>query len=152
YTQGAERIGWVTDHGQHGVGGSSGRQRSGIVMANQMWWGGGGPPAYATVELNRDGTATLRTGTQDIGTGTKTVLTQVCAEELGLPLTAVRTLLGDSGSGQYAPVSGGSMTVPSMGPAVRAAARNARLQLLDVAAQMFESAPARLEVRGGTIY
>lgn len=121
-------------------------------MANQIWWGGGGPPAYATVELNRDGTATLRTGTQDIGTGTKTVLTQVCAEELGLPLNAIRTLLGDSGSGQYAPVSGGSMTVPSMAPAVRAAARNARLQLLDVAAQMIDATAETLEVRNGVIY
>jgi len=131
---------------------SSDRYRRGVGMANQIWGGGGGPPAYANVELNPDGTATLRTGTQDIGTGTKTVLTQVCAEELGLPLAAVRTLLGDSDAAQYAPISGGSMTVPSMAPAVRAAARNARQQLLDVAAQVFEADAASLELRGGAIY
>jgi xanthine dehydrogenase YagR molybdenum-binding subunit len=168
YRQGAERIGWTaitddrrpTTDDQNGSATNpsssvlrpSSRFRRGIGMANQIWWGGGGPPAYATVELNRDGTATLRTGTQDIGTGTKTVLTQVCAEELGLPLNAIRTLLGDSGSGQYAPVSGGSMTVPSMAPAVRAAARNARLQLLDVAAQMIDATAETLEVRNGVIY
>ncbi|HEU4328784.1 MAG TPA: xanthine dehydrogenase family protein molybdopterin-binding subunit [Roseiflexaceae bacterium] len=148
YRQGAERIGWRQNNGA----GAAGRYRRGIGVSNQIWWGGGGPPAYASVELNGDGTATLRTGTQDIGTGTKTVLAQVCAEELGLPLGAIRVMLGDSASGQFAPVSGGSMTVPSMAPAVRAAARNARLQLLDVAAQMFDLQADRLELRDGAIY
>jgi xanthine dehydrogenase YagR molybdenum-binding subunit len=149
YRQGAERIGWS---GRAADGASGGRYRRGIGAANQIWWGGGGPPAYAAVDLNSDGTATLRTGTQDIGTGTKTVLAQVCAEELGLPLGAIRVVLGDTSSGQFAPVSGGSMTVPSMGPAVRAAARSAREQLLDVAAQMFDVPAERLELREGVIY
>lgn len=146
YRQGAQNIGWGKQPS------SSGRFRRGIGMASQIWWGGGGPPAYATVDINSDGTATLRTGTQDIGTGTKTVLTQVCAEELGFSLSAVRTLLGDSGSGQFAPVSGGSMTVPSMTPAVRAAALNARTQLLDVAAQFLDIDGTGLEIRDGVIY
>ncbi len=157
YARGAERIGWTWQG--HRIAGEkpepdtrSARFRRGMGMAGQHWGGGGGPPAYATVELNPDGTATLRTGTQDLGTGTKTVLTQVCAEELGLPLAAIRTLLGDTGSAQYAPISGGSMTVPSMAPAVRAAARNARLQLLDVAAQLFDTTADALEVRGGAIF
>lgn len=148
YRQGAERIGW-SGRAQARAGG---RYRRGIGMANQIWWGGGGPPAYAMVELNSDGTATLRTGTQDIGTGTKTVLAQVCAEELGLPLGAVRVVLGDTAAGQFAPVSGGSMTVPSMAPAVRSAALHTRRQLLDVAAQMFEVPAERLELREGVIY
>jgi xanthine dehydrogenase YagR molybdenum-binding subunit len=149
YAQGAERIGWSV---WQPTANDSPRFRRGLGMAGQIWGGGGGPPAYATVELNSDGTATLRTGTQDLGTGTKTALAQVCAEELGLPLAAIRTVLGDSGAGPYAPISGGSMTVPSMAPAVRAAARNARLQLIDIAAQLFEVAPDALEVRGGAIY
>ena len=150
FQQGAERIEWHTRTNGHTS--SQDRIRRGIGMSNQIWWGGGGPPAYATVEVNTDGTATLRTGTQDIGTGTKTVLTQVCAEELGLPLAAITTVLGDSGSGQYAPISGGSMTVPSMAPAVRSAARDARLQLLDIVSQMLERPVEALEIRDGQIY
>jgi len=158
YAQGAQRIGWkdrakkATVPSSAVLGSSPQRFRRGIGMANQIWGGGGGPPAYATVELNSDGTVTLRTGTQDIGTGTKTILTQVCAEELGLPLAAVRTLLGDTGAAPYAPISGGSMTVASMAPAVRAAARNARQQLLDVAAQLFDTTADTLEIHGGVIY
>lgn len=148
YTLGAARIGWPGARGAQ----RAGRYRRGVGVANQIWGGGGGPPAYASVELNSDGTATLRTGSQDIGTGTRTVLAQVCAEELGLPLSAVRTVLGDSAAGPFAPISGGSKTVPSLAPAVRAAARDARLQLLDVAAQIFEVAAEPLEVQGGTIF
>ncbi|NOK63298.1 MAG: xanthine dehydrogenase family protein molybdopterin-binding subunit [Chloroflexi bacterium AL-W] len=150
FQQGAERIEW---HARtNGQTSSHDRMRRGIGMSNQIWWGGGGPPAYATVEVNTDGSATLRTGTQDIGTGTKTVLTQVCAEELGLPLAAITTVLGDSGSGQYAPISGGSMTVPSMAPAVRSAARDARIRLLDIVSQMLERPVEALEIRDGQIY
>ncbi|MBC8078536.1 MAG: xanthine dehydrogenase family protein molybdopterin-binding subunit, partial [Chloroflexales bacterium] len=104
------------------------------------------------IDINGDGTATLRTGTQDLGTGTKTVLTQVAAEELGVPMSAVRTILGDTGSAPYAPVSGGSMTVPSMAPAVRSAAQDARRQLIGLAAQMLDLPENTLEVRGGAIY
>lgn len=147
YRQGAERIGWAAR-----ASGGTGRYRRGIGMAGQIWWGGGGPPAYATVDLNSDGTATLRSGSQDIGTGTKTVLAQVCAEALGLPLQAVRVVLGDTGSGQYAPVSGGSMTVPSMAPAVRSAAEKVRDQVRDIAAQMYDVAADQIELRDGTLY
>ena len=61
-------------------------------------------------------------GTQDLGTGTYTVMTQVAAEELGLPVGRVRFELGDSRFPK-APVSGGSQTVASVAPAVQAAAR-----------------------------
>jgi xanthine dehydrogenase YagR molybdenum-binding subunit len=148
FDRGAAAIGWSDRNRAEKVG----RRRSGVGVAGQIWWGGGGPPAYAQIDLNNDGTATLRTGTQDLGTGTKTVLTQVAAEELGVPLGAVRTQLGDTGSAPYAPVSGGSMTVPSMAPAVRSAAQDARRQLLSLAAQMLDLPEETLEVRGGAIY
>src|SRR5258708_21994333 len=86
-------------------------------MACQLGGGSGLPPAYATVHLNPDGTAVLRCGTQDIGTGTRTVLAQIVAEELGLEIGDVRVELGDTNS-QYAPISAGSLTVSSVGPAV----------------------------------
>ena len=57
--------------------------RRGIGMASQFWGGDGGPPAQAIAKLLPDGTAVILTGTQDIGTGTRTVLAQIAAEELG---------------------------------------------------------------------
>src|SRR5256885_15783919 len=117
-------------------------------MASQLWGGSGLPPAYATVPLTPDGTAVLRCGTQDIGTGTRTVLAQIAAEELGLELGDVRVELGDTNS-QYAPISAGSLTVASVGPAVRLAARYARVPLLGGASGLPEAPAAQLRVERG---
>ena len=76
--------------------------------------------ANARATLMPDGTVLVLSGTQDIGTGTYTVMTQVAADALGLPVELVRFDLGDSTMPQ-APGSGGSMTAASVGPAVRAA-------------------------------
>jgi len=149
YDIGATEIGW-----QHrkpeGTRGSAPHRRRGFGMASQLWGGSGWPPAYATVHLNPDGTAVLRCGTQDIGTGTRTVLAQIVAEELGLELGAVRVELGDTNS-QYAPISAGSLTVASVGPAVRLAAMDARMQLLDAASGLLEVGPTELRVERGAI-
>ncbi len=110
----------------------------GFDMASQIWSGNGFPPAYALAKVNPDGTATVISGTQDIGTGTKTVLAQIAAEELGFPIEKISVEIGDTETGPYAPLSAGSMTVASVGPAVRVAAYEARQQLLDVAAQLLE--------------
>jgi CO/xanthine dehydrogenase Mo-binding subunit len=111
-------------------------------MASQIWGGGGGPPANAIVKLLPDGTVEMLVGVQDIGTGTKTVLAQIAAEELGLPLTAVRVVLGDTLPTPYGPTSAGSQTLPSAGPAVRAAARACLRDVLDLASQMLGIADA----------
>src|SRR5205085_7963796 len=87
----------------------------------------------ARVTLNPDGTATVRTGSADIGPGTYTVLTQIAAEVLGLPAAKVRTELADSKLPK-APVEGGSMTVASVGSAVYDAALAARNEVLKLAA------------------
>ncbi|MDQ3549734.1 MAG: xanthine dehydrogenase family protein molybdopterin-binding subunit, partial [Chloroflexota bacterium] len=87
---------------------TNGTKRRGIGIAAHNWLGGSGhPPGYAWVKLNSDGSADIVTGTQDIGSGTRTGLTQVAAEELGLPVAAVNLLLGDTANGPYAPVSSG---------------------------------------------
>ena len=104
-------------------------------MASQIWYGGGGPPSYAWVRVGSDGRATVITAMQDIGTGTRTTMAQIAAEELGLPLERVEVVLGDSARGPYASISAGSSTLPSMGPAVRAAAADARRQVDDIAEQ-----------------
>ncbi len=109
--------------------------KRGVGMASQIWYGGGGPPSYAWVRLGSDGRATVITAMQDIGTGTRTAMAQIAAEELRLPLERVEVVLGDSARGPYASISAGSSTLPSMGPAVRAAAADAREQVEDIAEQ-----------------
>jgi xanthine dehydrogenase YagR molybdenum-binding subunit len=75
---------------------------------------------------------------QDLGTGTRTVIAQVAAEELGLPLSAIRVVIGDTQSTPFGPGSGGSVTLASITPAVREAAYDARRQLVELAAFMLD--------------
>src|SRR5204863_8278874 len=112
---------------------SEGPWRHGVGMASQIWYGAGGPPSYAWVRVGSEGRAVVVTAMQDIGTGTRTAMAQIAAEELGLPLDRVEVELGDSARGPYAVVSGGSSTLPSMGPAVRAAAADAARQIVEIA-------------------
>src|SRR5205814_244971 len=107
------------------------------------------PPSYAWVRVGSDGHATVVTAMQDIGTGTRTVMAQIAAEELGIPLERVTVSLGDSARGPYAAISAGSSTTPSMGPAVRAAAADAKRQLLEIAAQRWDLEQRVLDIRDG---
>ena len=125
--------------------------KRGMGMASQTWYGGGGPPSYAWVRLGSDGRANVVTAMQDIGTGTRTAMAQIAAEELGLSLDRVEVQLGDSARGPYATVSGGSSTLPSMGPAVRSAAADAARQVIELAAQRFECEERLLSLKGGQI-
>jgi CO/xanthine dehydrogenase Mo-binding subunit len=130
---------------------SSGPWRRGVGIASQTWGGGGGPPAHALVRVNPDGTVEIMAGTQDIGTGTKTALIQIAAEELGVPLDAIRFRGGDTHKGPYAPASWGSITTASVGPAVRGAAADARKQLLDIASFFMEVPASTLVMSDGNI-
>jgi len=105
------------------------------ARSTEIWYGGGGPPSYAWVRVGADGRATVVTAMQDIGTGTRTAMAQIAAEELGIPLAHVTVSLGDSARGPFASISAGSSTTPSMGPAVRAAAADARRQIEEIAEQ-----------------
>jgi xanthine dehydrogenase YagR molybdenum-binding subunit len=89
-------------------------------------------PASAVVRLGANGTAQVRVGTQDLGTGTYTVMSQVAADTLGMDTNRIQFELGDS-TFPHAPVSGGSMTVASVGPAVLAACQAMRDKLFDLA-------------------
>jgi xanthine dehydrogenase YagR molybdenum-binding subunit len=109
--------------------------KRGVGMASQIWYGGGGPPSYAWVRVGSDGRATVVTAMQDIGTGTRTAMAQIAAEELRIPLEHVSVSLGDTDRGPYATLSAGSSTTPSVGPAVRAAAADARAQIEEIAEQ-----------------
>jgi xanthine dehydrogenase YagR molybdenum-binding subunit len=125
--------------------------KRGVGMASQIWYGGGGPPSYAWLRLGSDGRATVITAMQDIGTGTRTAMAQIAAEELGLPLEHVEVVLGDSARGPYAAISAGSSTTPSMGPAVRAAAADAKRQVLEIAAQRYHLEERVLDIREGKV-
>src|SRR5205085_69136 len=106
---------------------------------------------YAWIRLGADGRATVVTAMQDIGTGSKTAMQQIAAEELGLPLDHVEVSAGDSARGPYASISAGSSTIPSMGPAVRAAAHDAARQVIEIAAQRYEKEERILSLRGGIV-
>jgi xanthine dehydrogenase YagR molybdenum-binding subunit len=113
-------------------------------------------PAEASVHLRDDGTTRVACGTQDIGTGTYTILAQLAAEKTGVPLNKVEVALGDT-SLPEGPVSGGSMVTGSIIPAVYAAADNAIASLLTVATSTpgspFEkNKPADLAFEGGRVF
>ena len=121
-------------------------------MASCLWVGGSGnPPSTVVVKLFSDGSANLNMGASDIGTGTKTVMAMVVAEELGIPLEKIQIENADTGTTQYATPSGGSKTVPTESPAVRGAAINVKQQLLSMASKDLKVSPAELEIRNGGV-
>src|SRR5262249_14285508 len=79
-----------------------------------------------------DGSALVQCGTQDLGTGTYTIMAQVAADALGLAPERIKIELGDSDLPE-APVSGGSMTAASVTPPVQAAALRVRDRLIAMA-------------------
>jgi xanthine dehydrogenase YagR molybdenum-binding subunit len=89
-------------------------------------------PASAIAQIMADGTAVIRTGSQDIGTGTYTVMTQVAAEAIGIPVEKIRIELGDTNLPET-PVSGGSQTAASVGSSVHLAGTEARSKLMQLA-------------------
>jgi CO/xanthine dehydrogenase Mo-binding subunit len=125
--------------------------KRGVGLASQIWYGGGGPPSYAWVRVGADGRAVVITAMQDIGTGSRTAMQQIAAEELGLPLERVAVVLGDTARGPYASISAGSSTIPSMGPAVRAAAADAAQQIVEIAAQRYDREQRVLRLQAGNV-
>jgi xanthine dehydrogenase YagR molybdenum-binding subunit len=123
YEQAASRFGWAR-RDPHPRSMRDGPWLVGWGMATATY------PAHRTASkasatLLSDGTVVVRSGTQDIGTGTYTVMTQVAADALAIPVDLVRFELGDTRLPK-APISGGSMTAASVGPAVQAACRELR--------------------------
>jgi xanthine dehydrogenase YagR molybdenum-binding subunit len=133
YGQAAERFGWERRNPQLRS------MRKGDLLVG--WGMAGGVweaqqrPATARAVLSADGRLEVSSATEDIGTGTYTIMTQIAAETLGLPIEQVRFQLGDSSLGK-APVEGGSFTASSVGSAVRAACLELQEKLLGCAAAM----------------
>jgi xanthine dehydrogenase YagR molybdenum-binding subunit len=85
-------------------------------------------PSSALARMQPDGTLVVQAGTQDIGTGTCTIMTQIAADAMGVPVDRVRFELGDTALPET-PVSGGSQTAASTGTAVKLAVTRLRDQL-----------------------
>jgi len=127
---GAEKFGWARRTPAVGS-----MKRDGLTLGWGMagcTWIAARFPAEASVQLRDDGTARVACGTQDIGTGTYTILAQLASQKTGVPLDKVEVALGDT-SLPEGPLSGGSMVTASVVPAVFAAADSAIASLLTVA-------------------
>lgn len=124
--RGAERFGWSRRNPTPGSM-RDGREIVGYGMAACNWdaWR---LPAEARVHLTAKGTAEVTCATQDIGTGTYTIVAQTVADATGLPLERIDVRLGSSAF-PAAPVSGGSWATASTLPAVLEAARAALAEL-----------------------
>ncbi len=153
-TMGADKFGWSRRTPQVGS-----MRRDGLVLGWGMAagsWAARRVPAEATVELMSDGTARVSTATQDIGTGTYTVLAQMVANLTGIALGKVTVVIGDSRL-PPGPLSGGSQATASLVPAVTQATHAAIQQMLGAAAQDDHSpfsghAPDTLAFDNGMVY
>ena len=125
---GAREIGW--DRRNKVPGSAKGPIKRGIGLGCGEWGGSGRKGTFAEVVIHPDGGVDAKSATQDLGTGTRTLIALIAAEELGLELDQVRSFLGDT---NYPPgrASGGSTTAPSTSAAVKAAARKAKKQLFE---------------------
>jgi CO/xanthine dehydrogenase Mo-binding subunit len=150
YKAGSKAIGWEKRNKTPGEG--TGPVKRGIGMASQIWWGGGSPPATANLKLNRDGSIQVLAGTQDIGTGTYTILAQVASEVLEIPMDKIHVHLGDTFTTPYCPASGGSMTAASVSPAVRDAAEQMKAKLLSAASVILGTPENTLQYHEGEIH
>ena len=149
-SKGAEAFGWTGARQRSGSSGDGpGHLRRGVGMAACLWFAGdGGPPSTVIVKLFADGSVNLNMGASDIGTGTKTVMALVVAEELGLEPEVIQIENADTGTTQYATPSGGSKTVPTEAPTVRAACVEVKRQLLEMAAKDLDADPSGLTYQG----
>ncbi|MCA1766216.1 MAG: xanthine dehydrogenase family protein molybdopterin-binding subunit [Desulfobulbaceae bacterium] len=138
--RGAEQFGWresikrINSHNRQ-----DNHLKRGIGVGACLWIAGdGGPPSTVIIKLYKDGSVNLNMGASDIGTGTKTVMAQVAAEELGVHPSVIQIEHADTATTQFATPSGGSKTVPTEAPTVRNAAISLKQALIGMAAEDLE--------------
>jgi CO/xanthine dehydrogenase Mo-binding subunit len=157
YDLGAQEIGWerrnrkAGDMSTGGLGPPRGAKKRGLGMAGGNWYVFAAEDVGAQVRVHRDGSVEVIAGYQDIGTGSRTAMAVVAAEELGIETAAVTMRIGDT---QFppGPASGGSITINSVAPVVRLAANEARTKLLAIAAPLLGVAPEELDAARGRIF
>lgn len=150
-TGAAEAVNWTQNRNNSGPG----RKKRGVgISASAMFSGAMYYPfaSAAMVKMHDDGTATLYTGSQEMGQGCYTTLAQVLAEELGIGLEDVRVVAGDT---ELTPIdigsflSGGALVT---GNAVKLAAADAKRQLFEVAAESLNVSVEDLAAKDKQIY
>jgi xanthine dehydrogenase YagR molybdenum-binding subunit len=144
----AEKANWTKRHPTGDA--TSGPVKRGMgCAANQ--WGGGGRGTKAHVEILPDGGVGVKCGTQDLGTGCRTIVTMVAAETLGLPVSAVKAEIGDTNY-PFSGGSGGSTTSASVTPAIRVTTGKARDALFARVAQKMGVDATTLVAKDGRIF
>jgi xanthine dehydrogenase YagR molybdenum-binding subunit len=142
-----ERTNWKN---RKSAGADSGPTKRGMGIAQSVWYRFVNMDSSCEVRVSRDGSVELMSSVQDLGTGTKTLLAIVVAEEFGIPPANVVIRIGDT---RYpiGPNSGGSVTAGSITPAVRNAAYQAKQQLFAAAAPKLGTVADNLVIRGGKV-
>ena len=153
YAQGTARFGWAKRDPQPRST-KRGRELIGWGMATATY-SANRSAASVLVQFEPGGRVTVETGSQDLGTGTYTIMAQVAAATLNLPIEMVDARLGDS-TYPKSPVSGGSQSAASVTPAVQAAAKQAQLKLLtassgDTGSPLHGIDPGQLDFKNGRI-
>lgn len=146
----AQAIGWHDHWHLHGKAPQRGAVKRGLGMALHTWGGGAGP-CNCKVKVHADGTVETFVGSQDIGTGTRTIIAITLAETFGLPLSAVTVNLGSS-KYPISAASGGSITVGGVSGAHRRAGQRLLWKIYDKVAAKYgiESADS-LKAKEGNI-
>jgi CO/xanthine dehydrogenase Mo-binding subunit len=109
------------------------------------------PTSTAAVRIHSDTSVTLFTGSTELGQGSRTVLAQIVAEELGVALESIGVVNGDTGVVTYERTTGASRTTTITGRAVQEACRDARRRVRDLAVQAFDVPASEIEDRSGGI-
>ncbi|MBX7246692.1 MAG: xanthine dehydrogenase family protein molybdopterin-binding subunit [Candidatus Sumerlaeaceae bacterium] len=151
FNLGAKEIGWPNRPKVAGGGKADGPLKRGMGVAGTLWYAGGGKDAKADVEIGKGGEVTVYQGAQDIGTGFKTVLAILVAEELGLKPEDITVRAADSRF-PYGPGSGGSTTTPTVAPAVHAAAYAAKRKLFEALATTWQVKPDDISAKDGKVF
>ncbi|MEP0134331.1 MAG: xanthine dehydrogenase family protein molybdopterin-binding subunit [Eudoraea sp.] len=132
------------------AGSGKGVIKKGLGVGQSTW------PRFVTldstveVKIHNDGGIEIRSSVQDIGTGTKTILAQVVAEELGLPVAAITVNIGDTFF-PVGPGSGGSVVTGSITPPARNATYEAKKALLKLVAKKWETDSSELFIENGQV-
>jgi xanthine dehydrogenase YagR molybdenum-binding subunit len=129
--------------------GGSGAVKRGLGIGVNTWFGLGHPSNCRTT-INPDGAVDVELGSQDLGTGTRTVIAIVAAESLGLPIGAVKVHIGDNKYPESG-ASGGSTTVGGVSASTRKSTMNALAKLYAAVAPGLGAQPADLEAVAGKI-
>jgi xanthine dehydrogenase YagR molybdenum-binding subunit len=119
-------------------------------------WGAGRGQCDAEVLLKTDGTVQVKCATQDIGTGTYTVIAQIASDRTGVPVNKIDVMLGDTAL-PPGPTSGGSTATATVIPAVAESTDNALTQLYTIASQtsgspFYQKDPSSLCISAGRVH